>query len=186
VLANDRSLVLTAPAKSATLQFAGEMVAFRSQHFPVAAVKDRPYAFRLDFVLLAAATSALLTADRPGGAQRAASIPDFSGIWAHYSFPGFEPPLSGPRPVMNKLRATNPNRYGFVGDYTNPILKPRAAEAVKKHGEMELRGALAPNPRNQCWPRGGPFAFSNVGIQIIQQPDRPRSCWRGRLQASPP
>jgi hypothetical protein len=139
------------------------------------------------FILLAAATSALLTAavvptlaqlyqtvapaDRPGGAQGAASIPDFSGIWAHYSFPGFEPLPSGPRPVMKDL-TTNPHRYGFVGDNTNPILKPHAAEAVKKHGETELRGALAPNPRNQCWPRGGPFAFSNVGIQMIQQADR--------------
>jgi hypothetical protein len=137
---------------------------------------------------LAAAASALLTAtavpasaqlyqavvpeDRSAGAQDAASIPDFSGIWAHYSFPGFEPPLSGPGPVMHMLRAINPSEFRTVGDYTNPILKPHAAEAVKKHGEMELRGVLAPNPRNQCWPRGGPFAFSNVGIQMIQQPDR--------------
>ena len=140
------------------------------------------------FILLAAATSALLTAsvvptlaqlyqtvapvDRPGDAQSTAFIPDFSGIWAHYSFPGFEPPSSGPRPVANVLFATNPNRYGFVGDHNNPILKPLAAEAVKKHGEMELRGAPPPNPRNQCWPRGIPFAFSNIGIQIIQQPNR--------------
>jgi hypothetical protein len=140
------------------------------------------------FTLLAAATSALLTAavvpslaqlyqtvvpsEPPGGAQGALSIPDFSGIWAHYSFPGFEPPISGPRSVMNKLHVANPREARTVGDYTNPILKPHAAEAVKKHGEMELRGVLAPNPRNQCWPRGGPFAFSNVGILMIQQPDR--------------
>jgi hypothetical protein len=140
------------------------------------------------FDLVAAATGALLTAaampafgelyqtvvraDRPAGAQDAALIPDFSGIWARFSFPGLEPPLEGPGPITNRLRATNPDQYGFVGDYTNPILKPHAAEVVKKYGEMELRGALAPNPRNQCWPRGVPFAFSNVGIQIIQQPDR--------------
>jgi hypothetical protein len=98
----------------------------------------------------------------------AALIPDFSGIWARFSLPGFEPPLEGPGPITNTWRIPN----GLVGDYTNAILKPHAAEAVKKHGEMELRGALAPNPRNQCWPRGVPFAFSNVGIQIIQQPDR--------------
>jgi hypothetical protein len=60
--------------------------------------------------------------------------PDLSGIWARFSFPGFEPPLEGPRPITNRLRATNPNQYGFVGDYTNPILKPSAAEAVKKYG----------------------------------------------------
>jgi hypothetical protein len=31
----------------------------------------------------------------------------------------------------------NPDQ--FVGDYTIPILKPKAAEVVKKHGEIELR-----------------------------------------------
>jgi hypothetical protein len=104
----------------------------------------------------------------------AALIPDFSGIWARFSFPGFEPPLEGPGPVTNQLRAPNgaSSLYGFVGDYTNLILKSHAAEAVKKHGEMELRGVLAPNPRNQCWPRAVPFSFSNVGMQIIQQPNR--------------
>ena len=42
-----------------------------------------------------------------GGAQGAASIPDFSGPWARISFPGFEPPLAGPGPVTNRLRAPN-------------------------------------------------------------------------------
>jgi hypothetical protein len=114
----------------------------------------------------------VVSVESPSRHTGAALIPDLSGIWAHYSFPGFEPTISGPRPVMNRLRITNPNQYGFVGDDTNPILKPHAAEAVKKHGEIELLGALAPNARNQCWPRGGPFFFSNVGIQIIQQSDR--------------
>src|SRR5258708_7051748 len=31
-----------------------------------------------------------------GRTQNIASIPDFSGIWAHPYFPGFEPPASGP------------------------------------------------------------------------------------------
>jgi hypothetical protein len=141
------------------------------------------------FSLLAATMAALLTAAalpalgqlyqpvgavQPSGTTDAALIPDFSGIWARLSFPGFEPPLSGPGPVTNRLRAPNgaSSLYGLVGDYTNPILKPHAAEAVKKYGEIELRGGHAPNPRTQCWPGGLPFVFSNVGIQIIQQPDR--------------
>jgi hypothetical protein len=143
----------------------------------------------LRFTLLAATMTALLAAAalpalgqlyepveaiQRGDATAAASLPEFSGIWARISFPGFEPPLSGPGPVTNQLRAPNgaSSLYGFVGDYTNPILKSYAAEAVKKHGEMELRGALAPNPRNQCWPRAVPFGFSNVGMQMIQQPGR--------------
>jgi hypothetical protein len=131
-------------------------------------------------LLMAAALPALgqlyqpVGAGRPSDATGAALIPDFSGIWARLSFPGFEPPLSGPGPVTNRLRAPNgaSSLNGFVGDYTNPILKPHAAEAVKKHCEIELRGAHAPNPRTQCWPGGVPFVFSNVGMQMIQQPDR--------------
>src|SRR5467141_1995204 len=40
----------------------------------------------------------------PASVQTAASIPDFSGIWGHPYLPGFEPPLSGPGPVVNKSR----------------------------------------------------------------------------------
>jgi hypothetical protein len=60
-----------------------------------------------------------------------ASVPDFSGIWTHPYF-GIGAPLSGPGPVTRR-----PGRL-LVGDYTNPILKPEAAEAVRKHGEIEL------------------------------------------------
>jgi hypothetical protein len=108
------------------------------------------------------------------GAQGAASIPDFYGPWARVSFPGFEPPLAGPGPVTNRNRAPNgaSSLYGYVGDYTNPILKPQAAEIVKKRGEIEAGGAHAPSPRTQCWPGGVPFAFINVGMQMFQQPDK--------------
>jgi len=132
-------------------------------------------------------TAALLTAAVPalaqttgsdagpakGAAEGAASIPDFSGIWARLSFPGFEPPLAGPGPVTNRLRSANgaASIYGYVGDYTNPILKPPAEEIVKKHGEIELGGAHAQNPRTQCWPGGVPFVFTNVGMQMFQQPN---------------
>src|ERR1700675_1423082 len=56
----------------------------------------------------AAASPALAQAPAPVGggatAQTAASIPDFPGaIWAHPML-GFEPPLSGPGPVVNKKR----------------------------------------------------------------------------------
>jgi hypothetical protein len=85
-----------------------------------------------------------------GGTRSAASVPDFSGIWGHPYWPSFEPQASGPGPVTNKSRLPNgaSNPFQLVGDYSNPILKPQAAEIVKRHGEMELsRGA--PNPHNQ-------------------------------------
>jgi hypothetical protein len=124
----------------------------------------------------------------PASAQTAAFIPDFSGIWGHPYLPGFEPPLLGPGPVVNKSRrrqifgtdgplppGTNvrvsDNRQ-FVGDYTNPILKPQAAEAVKSQGELELSGVSAPIPSNQCWPEPVPYIFWNFGMRMLQQPGK--------------
>jgi hypothetical protein len=39
--------------------------------------------------------------------QGAPSVPDFSGIWARVSFPGFGRPLAGAGPVINKKRTPN-------------------------------------------------------------------------------
>src|SRR6266481_6460497 len=124
-----------------------------------------------------------------GGAQGAASIPDFSGVWNHPSFPWFEPPASGPGPVTNRSRwpqrpsgaggsvAVPPTKEGvsdydqLVGDHTNPILQPWAAEVVKKFGEMSIAGITYGNPSNQCWPMPMPFIYKQFLVQIIQQPD---------------
>jgi hypothetical protein len=149
-----------------------------------------------DFLLLV--MSALLanvmpaggqTAEPAAGPQAAAPRPDLSGLWSHPYFPGFEPPPSGPGPVLNRSRrrqgfdadgrplpAANAPLVGrttqFVGDYSNPILKPDAATIVKRHGEISLTGVAYPTPSNQCWPGGVPYIFWNFGIQVLQQPDR--------------
>jgi hypothetical protein len=88
-----------------------------------------------------------------GGTQSATSIPDFSGIWAHPSGnSGFEPLPSGPSPVMNRSRYDGlSDAYQYVGDYTNPILKPEAAEVVKKHGEIESSGLAYPTPSTRSF-----------------------------------
>jgi hypothetical protein len=108
------------------------------------------------------------------GTQGAASMPDFSGVWVHPFWPGFDPQLSGPGPVVNKSRLRNGvgNSDQLVGDYTNPILKPRAAEVVKKHGEISLAGVTYPTPANQCWSQPVPYIFWTIGIQMLQQPDK--------------
>jgi len=140
---------------------------------------------RRDFLLvvtLAAAAAAPAGAQAPapavgpvgsGEVESAASIPDFSGNWVH-SLPGFEPLPSGPTSLVNRSR--RPNGTGDIlklaGDYTNPILKPQAAEVVKKHGELGINGIGDANPRNQCWPGGVPFDFSEGPTQILQQPDQ--------------
>jgi hypothetical protein len=123
------------------------------------------------------------------GVQSVSPIPDFSGIWSHPFFPGFEPPVSGPGPVVNKSRrrqvfgddgrplpatsnALVGNTLQLVGDYTNPILNPNAAEVVKKHGEISLSGVAYPTPSNQCWPGGVPYIFRNFGMQMLQEPNK--------------
>jgi hypothetical protein len=142
-------------------------------------------------IIIAATSTAMLfssAAFTQESSQGTTSIPDFSGMWSYPYFPSFEVPLSGPGPVVNKLRrrqaldadgrplpaadaplVSNPLR--LVGDYTNPILKPEAAEIVRKHGELELSGG-APTPSNQCWPLPVPYILGKVGMQMFQRPDR--------------
>src|SRR4029077_8964169 len=94
------------------------------------------------------------TADSSSKATQS-SIPDFSGIWWHQSLPGMEPPASGPGPVTNLVRRKDNGESNYdqlVGNFRNPILKPDAAEVVKKYGEVALAGQVAPSPANQCWP----------------------------------
>src|ERR1700757_3401896 len=132
---------------------------------------------RFLIALLAAMTSpcALAQQAAPGGK---AAVPDFSGVWAHPYFPGFEPPASGPGPIVNRSRIRGGPRDGvgnanqFVGDYASPILKPQAAEVVRKHGEISLAGGTYPTPSNQCWPSGIPYIFFQHGLQMLQRPDK--------------
>jgi hypothetical protein len=128
-------------------------------------------------LLTAAATMPALgqtEAPTASSGPQATSIPDFSGIWAHPYLPGFEPPASGPGPVLNRSRSRNgrANFNQLVGDYTNPILKPEAAEIVKRYGEMSLAGVGYPTPSNQCWPGGVPYIFWDYLMQMFQQPDK--------------
>src|ERR1700674_5694148 len=108
----------------------------------------------------------------PAFAAETTSIPDLSGIWGRWF--NFEPPSSGPGPVVSKLRRPDGSIiHSVVGDFTNPILGPHAAEVVKKNGELELSGIVIPNPHNQCWPEPTPFTLSiQLGVQLIQQKDK--------------
>ena len=122
-----------------------------------------------------AAGQAVAPAPAAGGPQSAAAppaaLPDFSGIWRHGSLPWFEPPASGPGPVTNRSRRNGVSNYDqLVGDYTNPILQPWAADVVKKYGEISLAGVTYPNPANQCWPEPVPFIFKHGAMEMLQQP----------------
>ena len=143
--------------------------------------------------VIIAATATVILFSSPALTQQpdqgAASIADFSGTWSRPYVWGFEPPPSGPGPVVNKLRRRQifdadhrplpPTKaplvgdpFRLVGDYTNPILKPEAVEVVKKHGEITLSGVNYPTPWNQCWPEGVPMVFLRLSMQMLQQPGK--------------
>src|SRR3977135_220525 len=112
----------------------------------------------------------------PALADASAATPEFSGIWARNSF-NFEAPLSGPGPIANLKRvgadAGRPILGGdpvpLVGDYTNPILKPSAAEKVKRMGEFSASGHDIPDPSNQCANFSPPFMLQmQQRMQILQ------------------
>ena len=104
---------------------------------------------------------------------KSTSVPDFSGVWRHGSLPWFIPPASGPGPVTNMSRRADSGTSNYselVGDYTNPILQPWAADVVKNKGDLSRAGVTYPNPGNQCWPEPVPFIYKNFGLQILQRP----------------
>ena len=119
------------------------------------------------------AVAAVMIAPAFGQNESAESVPDFSGIWLH-TLPGFEPLPAGPTALINRSRRANGTGdiLKLNGDYTNPILKPGAAAVVRKHAQLGQNGIGDPNPRNQCWPAGVPFVFTNGPTEIVQQPDK--------------
>jgi len=150
------------------------------------------------FYVIVAASAALpafsqTSANGGSPTESAAPVPDFSGTWTHPVFPWFEPPASGPGPITNLSRwpesAQIPNGEAgsaalpasqtgisnydqLVGDYKNPILKPWAAEIVKKFGEQSLAGITVPNPSNQCWPRPMPFTYKWSTVVVLPGKDK--------------
>jgi len=107
------------------------------------------------------------------GQAPAPSIPNLSGVWSHPAL-GFGPELSGPGPVRNKSRLPSgaSNFNSLVGDYTNPILKPAAAEVVRKLGEISLSGKAFPDADNQCLQNPLPYLFWNFTARLSQLPNK--------------
>jgi|SRR5579871_5972129 len=108
------------------------------------------------------------------GSSKAA--PDLSGVWARNSF-NFEAPASGQGPIRNLRRVgADAGRYimggdpvPLVGDYNNPLLKPRAAEGVRRMGELSANGHDIPDPSNQCADFSPPFLLQmQQRLQVVQ------------------
>src|SRR5215468_8554049 len=94
--------------------------------------------------------------------------------WARQYFFGFEPPETGHGPIANRSRLpsgqSNPDQ--LVGDYSDPILKPAAAEILKRRGEITLSGTPFPDPNNQCSPQQVAYILWQWEIQLVQQKDQ--------------
>ena len=104
------------------------------------------------------------------GNEDSISVPDLSGFWGRNSL-AYESPSAGFGPVENASRLPSGRRDGrmLVGDRTSPILRPEAAEIVKRFGEISRSGKGFPDPQTQCWPSSPPFILRNQATQIIQQ-----------------
>jgi hypothetical protein len=123
------------------------------------------------FVSLA---TALLVAGAAAAAETA-RIPDFSSSLWNRGLGPFEKPPSGPGPVQNPPDIPfvfRNNRSNYVGDASNPILQPWAAERVRAQTKKELDGHEAGTAQQTCRPSGIPGIFQlNDTVKIIQRPD---------------
>lgn len=94
-------------------------------------------------------------------------IPSFEGMWQRDGI-AFDPPGVGPGPVRNTIVS----RQIWVGDHTNPILQPHAAEIVRANGEANLAGRAPYTPTQLCRPSGVPNIMNILGkFQVLQTPD---------------
>ncbi len=119
-----------------------------------------------------AAVIATFLASFPATAQPN-TVLDLSGPWGRDVL-YLESPASGAGPVVNRMKRRNGSMDGnaIFGDYSNPILKPASADALKKVGAISLTGAAFANPHNQCRPEPTPFTLAiQFGVQIVQQKD---------------
>jgi hypothetical protein len=133
---------------------------------------NRRTTFMLTAMTLGLAISPALAVDN------GSPLPDFSGQWGRDMIL-FEPPPSCPGPIVNSIRKADGTvvvrdsccglaQGRWLGDHTNPILKPEAAEAVKKFGEFSFRGAVEADLHNSCWPEPPPYVLAlHFGVLIV-------------------
>jgi len=112
-------------------------------------------------------------------AETLADLPDLSGSWGR-SMLFFEPPASGPGPILNLVRKPDGSVVPadpcctivreWRGDSTSPILKPEAAEAVRKFAERSLSGGVTSDLHSNCFAEPPPYAMSvQFAVNILQQ-----------------
>ncbi|MDE2474964.1 MAG: hypothetical protein KGO48_07975 [Alphaproteobacteria bacterium] len=112
------------------------------------------------------------------------SVPNLMGEWVRSDTEArFMPPASGAGPVRDDPKHPHHgHREGvpglpdldatpWVGDLTNPILKPWVANALKKNGEMGLAGEEVSPPHVYCRPSGVPLSLALLeNVHFMQTP----------------
>jgi len=123
------------------------------------------------FIVSAALCS--ISSAQSGGVLAPDMPQGFAGLWSHPYLTGFEPPASGPGPVTNMSRRPDgrANFQRLVGNWRNPVLKPEAAQTVKRFGDMSLHGTGYETPSNQCWPGGVPYVFWDFLLEFLPGKD---------------
>ena len=114
-----------------------------------------------------AIASAIPVAATAADSKAPAATLDLSGTWQMAHARRFRLPASGPGPIQDhpdhpfhdrgvdaQGREVNPTP--LVGDWRNPILKPWAADAIRKTGEEDLGGHVPETGESSCWPAGVP------------------------------
>jgi hypothetical protein len=100
------------------------------------------------------------------------SVPNLSGYWARPEAPTlrvFQLPQSGLGPITN----TDDTTEFMIGDFTNPILLPHAAQAVREHGDYGRADQVRYAAWALCLPAGVPLALNLAGpIQFLQSDDQ--------------
>jgi hypothetical protein len=110
---------------------------------------------------------AFLCAASPAAAQLEAPG-QIHGVWDRGPTAGtpFRMPASGPGPVLRLGPATDEDGAP-QGDWRAPILKPWAAEAVKRRVE-NVEGAFQAEPKESCSPMGVPHIMQlNGPISVL-------------------
>ena len=117
----------------------------------------------------------------PGILPAHAAGRDLSGQWGRDML-FFEPPASGPGPVMRAVRKSDGTFsaatpccgivQSWFGDPDNPILKPDAKSAVRTNSELSQRGTVLPDLHALCRPEPPPYVLGlHYGVLILQQKD---------------